>query len=596
MRTISGLLVFPLLLAAFAAACESGDGAAGSADGDADADGDSDSDADSDADADADADGDGDTDTDTDADSDGDADADADSDSDPECVDQDSDWWCLPLDCDDGDPDVNPGVVEIPDNGIDDNCNGLTDEEVDTGGYSGPTIPETCEQAAQATTTVGCEFYAVDLDMASNALPYAVAVSNVNETDTATVTVQQGPAWTTVAQQAVTPMSLHVFNLADYAVDGSGLFAGRSYRVSSDVPIIAYQFNPIDGASSYLSDASMLIPTTSLSATYDVIGWKRNSQSCASDGDMRPYFTVVATVDGTTVTVTTPNAPLAGGPVPASTGPWNAILDRGDVLNVEADGYLHSMTGSRVVSDEAHPIAVFSGQECAYIDSNQCACDHLEEQMPGLRFWGTEMVAARVPNRNGGGASDRVLWQIYASEDDTQVTLSAAAQVTGLPASPLTLQQGEWLEFFVQGTEPQPGDFFISATRPIGVMQYMTGADNTSSGLGDPAMVYTSPTEQFLPRYVVLVPGTWINDALVITRVAGSGVLLDGTAIPAGSFVTVASSGYEVARIAVADGIHTLVSTNPDNGLAVIVVGWDTYDSYAYIGGMGMGAINPVVE
>jgi hypothetical protein len=44
------------------------------------------------------------------------------------------------------------------------------------------------------------------------------------------------------------------------------------------------------------------------------------------------------------------------------------------------------------------------------------------------------------------------------------------------------------------------------------------------------------------------------------------------------------------------DGIHTLESTDPDNGLAVVVVGYDTYDSYAYAGGMGMGAINPVVE
>jgi len=25
-------------------------------------------------------------------------------------------------------------------------------------------------------------------------------------------------------------------------------------------------------------------------------------------------------------------------------------------------------------------------------------------------------------------------------------------------------------------------------------------------------------------------------------------------------------------------------------------VGWDEFDSYAYIGGMGMGAINPIIE
>ena len=34
-------------------------------------------------------------------------------------------------DCDDNDPDVNPGIFELCGNGVDDNCNGLLDEEED---------------------------------------------------------------------------------------------------------------------------------------------------------------------------------------------------------------------------------------------------------------------------------------------------------------------------------------------------------------------------------------------------------------------------------------------------------------------------------
>jgi hypothetical protein len=337
----------------------------------------------------------------------------------------------------------------------------------------------------------------------------------------------------------------------------------------------------------------MLIPVTSLSATYDVIGWKQNS----GDGDMRAYFSVVATVDGTQVTVEPAVAPLAGGVVPGTGAPFVVTMNEGDVLEVETNGYGHSMTGSRVTSDAEHPVAVFSGQECAFIPETTYACDHLEEQMPGLRFWGTEIVAARMPVRSIGAVTENVLWQIYASEPQTQVTLTAAPGVTGLPFEVAVLNQGQLLEFYVGGTQAQPGDFHIVADKPIGVMQYMIGSENpNANGTGDPAMVYTSPVEQFLPRYVVLVPGTWIEDALVVTRVAGSEVLLDGTPIPSASFLQVANSGYEVARIPVADGIHNLESTNPDNGLAVVVVGWDLWDSYAYAGGMGMGVINPVVE
>ena len=189
-----------------------------------------------------------------------------------------------------------------------------------------------------------------------------------------------------------------------------------------------------------------------------------------------------------------------------------------------------------------------------------------------------------------------MLWQIYASED-TSVTVAADAGVTGAPTGTFTMTAGEVREFYASGTQAAPGDLFISSVEPIGVMQYMTGASNANAnGVGDPAMVYTSPTQQFLPRYVVLVPGTWVNDVLIITRPAGVGVLLDDVQIPDGEFVSVAGSGYEVTRKIVADGVHTLRSADESSGLGVVVVGWDMYDSYAYIGGMGMGAINPIIE
>ena len=55
-------------------------------------------------------------------------------------------------------------------------------------------------------------------------------------------------------------------------------------------------------------------------------------------------------------------------------------------------------------------------------------------------------------------------------------------------------------------------------------------------------------------------------------------------------FMPVANSGYEVARLSVADGVHVIDGTK---NFAVVVVGYDQWDSYAYLGGIGTAVINP---
>ena len=56
-------------------------------------------------------------------------------------LDEDSDGWIALFDCDDHNPDVHPGADEIPGNGIDDNCNGLIDEDP----IVTPTVPQYAE-------------------------------------------------------------------------------------------------------------------------------------------------------------------------------------------------------------------------------------------------------------------------------------------------------------------------------------------------------------------------------------------------------------------------------------------------------------------
>lgn len=460
------------------------------------------------------------------------------------------------------------------------------------GGPSGPVIPETCVQADAGESSVGCTFYAVDMDSSSDGLPYAIVTANVQTDIPANVSIQtrEGGVWTdTQGPVAIPPLSLNEFMLPDRHQEGTGIRSAGAYRIVSDVPIVAYQFSPIDGASSFLSDASMLYPVPTLDSINHVISTRFVS---SSPGAGYPYITIVGTVDNTSVQFTATNATTAGGGIQAASAGQTITLSLqdGDIAQIVAANQAQSLTGSRIVTDEAHPVAVLPGHTCINIPDNVCCCDHLEEQLSGVRQWGQNFIAAHMPVRSAGNP-EATFWQVYASEDDTTISLDYDVALSGLPGATLNLDAGMVGEFMVTAPAGTEADFGISANKPIGVVGYMVSAEAFGSNIGDPAMAQFVPVEQFLPRYVVLVPGTWVNDVFVLTRPAGAAITIDGVAVDDGLFTPVGSGVYEVARVPVEDGVHVLDGV--DEKFGVVVVGYDQHDSYAYIGGTGTGIINP---
>ena len=474
-----------------------------------------------------------------------------------------------------------------------DGDSGAGDGDGDGDGDMSP-IPATCELAQAGVSNVGCLFFGVDLDTHDEVedSQFAITVVNVQPDQDASVVVErkQDGGWVNAAGPVmVGALDLHSFPLPDLHQDDSGKLVGGAYRVSSDLPIVAYQFNPVDGVESNLSDASMLYPVASWDHLNDLVGWV----STNDEFQQGTYATIVAAVDGTVVEVTPSVGTLSGAGVPAGKAnePFNITLDEGDIVEVMTKTQNVGLSGTRINSDEAHPIGVFSGHECALIPHNVFACDHLEDQLSGKHLWGRHFIASRMPARVTG-PPESTLWQIYASEDATTVTLAADAEITGLPDSPVNMSAGQVVEFYASGVDAIPGDFEILADKPIAVINYMIGSQNIAAQfeVGDPAMVQLGPVSQYLSRYVVLVPGTWVNDYLVITRELDAQITLDGQPVPDLDFVPVANSGYEVARLSVADGVHVIDGTK---NFAVVVVGYDQWDSYAYLGGIGTAVINP---
>lgn len=445
-----------------------------------------------------------------------------------------------------------------------------------------------CDKAKAAASSAGCEYYAIDANNdpveGFDAQPYAVAVSNVDPVYTANVQVQvhDGNGWQVLQEAMVAPKQLHQFDLPDRHINYTGLNARGAYKVVSDVPIIAYQFQPVNGQTSYTSDASLLLPTNVLDQYYYVIGWGESSYGNAQ-------LNIVASQDATTVTITPTVNTVGGGPIPAlgANVPANLpMLNEADVIQLEANDMF---SGTFITSDK--PIAVFSTHWCANIpNQNACCCDHLEEQVYGLQRWGTNYVAARWPVRNNG-TPEVSYWHLFASEDNTAVHIDKHAEVTGIPMTDFNMNKGQLMTLQVGGSVANPGDFSISADKPIYLMQYLSSSTATNAAVdkaGDPAMAQAVPVEQFRSNYVVLIPSNWLYDWLVITKKIGSSVTIDGA--PATGFVQVGATDWEVARIATQDGVHVL---DGDQGFGVVVLGYDSYDSYAYPGGLDQKQINP---
>jgi hypothetical protein len=489
-----------------------------------------------------------------------------------------------------------------------------------------------CQVAEDKPTNVGCEFWAVDLDQQDGggndpaSEPWGLAISNVGGVD-ANVTIELNDGPPGGAQQlsviaggnfAVPAGTLYALNMPtreldcgtqpnDYASPGTCL-SSRAFRVTSSAPVVVYQFNVFENQ--YSNDASLLIPTHSLGKQYRVLGWGAGHPVLIDFPGLpkildRSYVTVVGTKPGTNVTVR-PSWKIKGNPPIAATGAGGEItvtLNPFDVLNLETDdGTLSDdpktvadLSGTFVFSDQ--PVAVFSGVESTgapgaweipeysgHPADDTCCLDHLEDQMFPLESLGSKYIVARSPVRSTSGWREPDVIRFVGGAEVSNIT-------TNLPEAgfqSFTLQPGEVRTTYAQDNFTATGDKPFLVGQILISQGYVDGPT-----LGDPALTTFPPVDQYRTEYILLTPGSWNQNWVVITAEVGSTVTIDGAA-PAGCIVEDAGSidgkTYESRRcpMPTSFGSHAMSGDKP---FGITAYGYGSAGSYAVAGGADLKKI-----
>ena len=508
----------------------------------------------------------------SDADSDSDTDADADTDSDV-----DEDCTVGELFCMDGDvyecigPDNEATLVEECESPL--VCvNGMCVDD------------DACGYAIANASNVGCEYWAVDMDNTTPGQPYAIVVSNLESSTAVHVDVEQrsGSGYVLLDSADVPSKTTHVFMLGDTTTSGSYFLSAKAFRVTSDLPVVAYQFNPYAGLTPDESDictndGSLLIATSGLDMYYYTLAYEpTNGQSSVN---------IIATEDGTTVHVTPSAAVSAGTSVPAipAGGTETFAMDAADVVQLNSG---QDLSGTYIEADKK--VAVFGGNTCAFVPASVMYCDHMEHQMFPLTTWGQEFVAARTVIRSTYTEPENDYWRVIASEDGTYIETDPS--VPGLDGQ--TMSAGQVIEVGVNYS------YVVSASAPIMIGQFLTGHNATDvpweGAGGDPAFALLPPYEQFMTNYVFLAPEKYISDYVVITHPTGLTVDLDDTPVTSNpDCITEAfNADWEIARCLIPDFTHTIDSAE---GVGISVWGYGGRVSYGYTGGLNLETINPII-
>ncbi|XP_038055609.1 IgGFc-binding protein-like [Patiria miniata] len=319
-------------------------------------------------------------------------------------------------------------------------------------------------------------------------------------------------------------------------------------------------------------DGFTVLPVSSLGTEYYVASYTPS---------LRSQIVIVAIDDETEVEIELSNTVMYK----------DRNVKGGDTILVDAqqhDAFLLSgrmdLTGTRIYARSNHPIAVLSGNRCAFLPIGVNSCDHLVEMLPPFSQWGRQFVVMPFIGRSTG-----IIYRVIGGRDGTEITVNSQR---------MRVNQEHYLEFELAVGQ---SDFVESHNHPVQVVQYTKGYDADGVS-GDPAMSIVPPMEQSLntvrfPTYNTTkdmqTVHNYVNIYAPCAEMYYGNLTMDGVVIrelvsAEQRIVRVDSSAYCGVGLYLTHGVHTIApAAQGGESFIALAYGFADMNSFAWPVGLG---------
>jgi hypothetical protein len=360
---------------------------------------------------------------------------------------------------------------------------------------------------------------------------------------------------------------------------------GRAFHITSDQPVVAYQFYPFNGARLSQGSASLLLPEEAWGTDHVAVhirSWINEPKTGVRIPITlwHPLVSIVAAQDGTEVTLTAADDIVGGLGVPMILQGQTGVVKLKAGQFVEFTAASYELAGTLIKSNK--PVGVFGGADQMPLGTAPGISSRpnvAQQQIPPQQALGSEYVAVRYRDRHSDQPPEVVPWRLVGLVDGTKLTYVPATPKD----APLELKRGQVVDVWTT-------DVFAVHSQDVQHPFYMAGQMTglATSGRGGPELVNVVPTAQYLSGYVFFTDPSFPETNLVVVRKKGpdqkfADVLLGCSPVPLAGWKPVGDFEYTridltrdnfVAPIAGCNnGRHTIRSEAP---FTVTVWGWGT--------------------